>query len=127
MSNDHKIVVYLLHFNSPIHHVQHYMGSTTVGRLETRMAEHAAGRGAALTAEAVKRGIGWQIACTWLTDDRTFEQRRKKIRKYSRQCVICQNPGQVHALFTVVPRPVPVEGDGTKMLSWPSDLGRCPR
>ena len=119
-----QIVVYLLHFDSPIHHVQHYMGSTMLGRLEERMAEHAAGRGAALTAEAVKRQIGWSVAATWLVADREFERRRKKIRKYARNCTICQNPGHVAGLFTVVPRPVPVEGDGTKMLSWPSDLRR---
>jgi len=113
-----QIAVYLLHFERPIHHVQHYLGSTIVGRLDKRMQEHASGRGAALTREAVRRGIGWTIGATWITADRELEQRKKKIRKYSRNCFCCQNPGVVHDLFTVVPRPVPVERDGPRMLSW---------
>lgn len=124
MTQNPKIIVYLLHFNSPIHHVQHYLGSTQAGRLEQRMFEHASGRGAALTAEAVKRGIGWSISASWITDGRELEQRLKRIRKYSRRCCVCKDPTGDHGLFTVVPRPVPVEGDGTRMLSWPSDSGR---
>ena len=52
-------VTYLLHFTEPIGHAKHYVGSALASRLDERMAEHASGRGAALTREACKRGESW--------------------------------------------------------------------
>lgn len=57
--------------------------------LPARLAEHAAGGGARLTAVVRAAGIGWQLARTW-TADRGFERRLKNRHGASRYCPICQ-------------------------------------
>jgi len=79
--------VYLLHFDRPYRHAGHYTGWSK--DLPTRLAEHAAGGGARLTAVVRSAGIGWQLARTW-TADRGFERRLKNRHGASRYCPICR-------------------------------------
>ncbi len=79
-------VVYLLHFDRPYMHAEHYTGWTT--DLDTRLAEHAAGRGARLLAVIVSAGIGWQLARTW-PGTRSLERALKRQGGASRRCPIC--------------------------------------
>lgn len=84
-------VVYLLHFNKPIggpgrNGAQHYTGWTP--DLDARLAEHAAGRGASITAYVAAQGIGWVVARIW-EGDRHLE-RRLKNHGAARRCPLCK-------------------------------------
>lgn len=101
-------VVYLLHFNRPIGNpantralAQHYTGWTP--DLLHRIAEHKAGRGAAITRAAVDQGIDWEVFVLGYGDWR-LEQQVKAIKNNRRLCPICgvRHPrGQAH--LPVVP------------------------
>jgi predicted GIY-YIG superfamily endonuclease len=79
-------LVYLLHFDRPYGHAGHYCGFTT--DLDTRLAEHAAGRGARLLAVAKAAGITWQLARTW-PGTRTRERALKRQGGAARRCPLC--------------------------------------
>lgn len=82
---------YLLHFERPLHHAQHYLGTTL--RLGLRLTLHQIGRGARLPAAFREHQIGFELARTW----RGYrdKERQLKARKNGRElCPIC-NP---HAL-----------------------------
>lgn len=78
--------VYLLHFDRPYKHAKHYTGWTT--DLNTRLADHAAGRGARLIEVIQEAGIGWQLARTW-PGTRTRERQLKRQGGASRYCPHC--------------------------------------
>ncbi len=78
--------VYLLHFDRPYVHAGHYTGWTT--DLPSRLADHAAGRGARLLAVIAAAGIGWQLARTW-PGTRSLERALKRQGGASRRCPIC--------------------------------------
>lgn len=80
---------YLLHFNSPFGHARHYLGFASPGRLEQRLAEHAAGRGAKLTGYVKAAGITWTLARVWEDGTRT-DERRMKQSGHSRRCPLCR-------------------------------------
>ncbi len=83
--------VYLLHFDAPIsprHTTQHYLG--WAADLDTRLAEHARGGGARLTQVALKRGIGWELARTWVGETRADERRHKSGAHGARLCPVCR-------------------------------------
>lgn len=84
-------IIYLLHFDRPIGFARHYLGRSTLARLEKRLADHAKGHGAALTREAVRRQIGFHVAQLWITQDSKAEQRLKVRSHYGKLCTIC-NP-----------------------------------
>jgi predicted GIY-YIG superfamily endonuclease len=80
-------VVYLVHFTEPYRHARHYTGWTA--DLESRLAEHQAGRGARLLQVITQAGIGWTLARTWQgTRDR--ERQLKRQGGASRRCPICR-------------------------------------
>ena len=56
-------VVYLVHFTEPYRHARHYTGWTA--DLDSRLAEHQAGRGARLLQVITQAGIDWTLARTW--------------------------------------------------------------
>ena len=92
--------VYLLHFDgklgnptNPLAMAQHYIG--TARDLDTRIAEHKAGSGAAITAAAVQRGIGFDVARTW-TGGRQLERQLKRRKEGPRLCPRCKGAGIVH-------------------------------
>ena len=81
--------VYLLHFERPIcptRPCQHYLGWAL--DLDTRIADHRAGRGARLTQVALERGIEFEVVRTW-PGDRTFERKLKHRKESPRLCPIC--------------------------------------
>jgi predicted GIY-YIG superfamily endonuclease len=81
--------VYLLHFTRPIHHARHYLGFAARD-LDRRLADHAIGRGARLTREAIARGIGWE--CVWSAPGERADERALKLSHgywSHRLCPIC--------------------------------------
>lgn len=81
-------VIYLLHFDRPFGHARHYLGWTGDGRLESRLAHHAAGTGANLLRHVAAAGIGWTLVRTW-TGDRSRERALKVRGGHSRKCPAC--------------------------------------
>ncbi|WP_063721688.1 hypothetical protein [Nocardia vinacea] len=78
--------VYLLHFERPYRHAKHYTGWTT--DLDSRLAEHRAGRGARLLAVIKEAGIGWSLARTW-DGNRGRERQLKREGGATRRCPMC--------------------------------------
>jgi len=80
-------VVYLVHFTEPYRHARHYTGWTA--DLESRLAEHHAGRGARLLQVITQAGIEWTLARTW-QGTRERERQLKRQGGASRRCPICR-------------------------------------
>jgi hypothetical protein len=85
--------VYLLHFATPLGDparshawASHYIGWALDA--EQRLAEHLAGRGAAITRAAVQRGIRLEIVRTW-PGTRDLERLLKSFKHGPRFCPIC--------------------------------------
>lgn len=79
--------IYLLHFEEPLKHAQHYLGWTA--DLDTRMIEHGKGSGSALMAAVKKAGIAWKLVRTWPGD--TYDEKKLKQRgSAKRHCPICR-------------------------------------
>lgn len=83
-------MVYLLHFDRPYKHARHYMGYCRDDRLEERLAEHVAGRGARLMEVVTNAGISFTLARTWENAARADERRMKNQGGASRRCPICK-------------------------------------
>jgi len=79
-------VGYLVHFTEPYRHARHYTGWTA--DLESRLAEHQAGRGARLPQVITEAGIGWTLARTW-PGTRERERQLKRQGGASLRCPIC--------------------------------------
>lgn len=86
-------MLYLLHFDTPHHHAEHYLGSTN--NLRRRLTQHATGRGAKLTAALHNQNEHWKLAALYIpksheTRSRKQLERRAKRRHNSRAyCPIC--------------------------------------
>lgn len=80
--------VYLIHFNRPLGHAQHYLGWAVDH--EARIQAHAKGKGARLMAAVVRAGISYQVAKLWHGVDRHFERRLKNRGSHRRICPICK-------------------------------------
>lgn len=88
MTRSSRRTIYLLHFERPLHHARHYLGSTD--DLATRLAEHERGAGARLLAALRERGIAWRLARTW-QGDRAQERRLKHRNGHGPMlCPICR-------------------------------------
>jgi hypothetical protein len=87
------MTVYLLHFDRPLRHAQHYVG-WCAGDPVKRLAEHVAGNGGKLTAAASASGIAISIAKVWNGAPRAFE-RFLKDGSHKRRCPICR-PDDCH-------------------------------
>lgn len=81
--------VYLIHFERPVRHAQHYIGWTGLELLDTRIERHRAGNGSKLMAHVEGLGIGWSVARTW-EGDRGMERRLKKRRNARELCPVCK-------------------------------------
>lgn len=110
------LVVYLLHFEAPVGRSRHYVGSTEAHSLRTRLKRHRAGTGAALTAEAVHRGIGIRLAYIWPAKDRSDEKAIKARYRMNNICPYCraEQKGQPFPPLLEVPRCDP----GVSSISW---------
>jgi predicted GIY-YIG superfamily endonuclease len=80
-------VVYLVHFTKPYRHARHYTGWTA--DLDSRLAEHQAGRGARLLQVITQARIDWTLARTW-TGTRARERQLKRQGGASRRSPICR-------------------------------------
>lgn len=81
-------MVYLVHFDRPLAHARHYLGSAD--DVQRRLVEHAKGQGARLMEVITQAGIGFTLARTW--EGGRKEERKLKNRKNApKLCPIC-NP-----------------------------------
>jgi predicted GIY-YIG superfamily endonuclease len=85
-----KGTVYLIHFDTPLHHARHYLGWTT--DLEARLEAHRQGNGARLMEVITEAGITWKLARTW-EGGRELERHLKRQKNSPRFCPICQEKG----------------------------------
>jgi hypothetical protein len=94
---DRRAVVYLLHFDRPLCHARHYLG-TTRRRLGQRLVEHIGGHrtGSKLVAAVVARGIGVRIARLW-RGGHGLELRLKRRKKSRQLCPICRAVMPAHS------------------------------
>ena len=90
------MAVYLIHFDRPYHHAAHYLGFCK-DRVEDRLAEHRAGRGARLLQVINDAGIGWRLVRTW-RGDRKLERRLKRWKKSPRLCPVCNTSIKLEAV-----------------------------
>ncbi len=85
--------VYLLHFNKPLSHAQHYCGFTPNG-VEQRLAVHLAGNGARLVKAVVEAGREVEVARIWKHENwqeaRSQERHLKRQHNGPRLCPICR-------------------------------------
>ena len=66
---------------------RHYLG--WADDVDTRMAEHRAGRGARILAACVRQGVGFDVVRMWAGADRAFERRIKRHHNAWRLCPSC--------------------------------------
>ena len=83
----HDGVVYLIHFDKPYMHAQHYLG--WAHDFEARMLRHRAGRGSNLLKVIQNAGIDWQVVRVWEPADPRVEAELKKYKNSRRLCPIC--------------------------------------
>ena len=88
--------IYVLHFDSKLHHAQHYIGATT--HLPERLRCHAHGHGSCLTSALRKNCIGWRVGGLYQCHSRSsmwrLERQAKSSHQGSRYCGLCSGPDQ---------------------------------
>lgn len=80
-------MVYLLHFDKPYHHAQHYLGFAD--DVPARLQRHLEGRGSPLVKAAVAAGITVTIAKTW-EGTRILERKLKNRKNARKLCPCCR-------------------------------------
>ena len=80
--------VYLIHFERPFKHVQHYIGWTA--NLDKRMQRHRDGKGSRLLRAVNQAGISWEVVQTW-DGDRGLERQLKELKNAPKLCPKCRN------------------------------------
>lgn len=80
-------VVYLIHFDRPYMHAQHYLGYSH--NFDARMERHHAGRGSRLLDVIQKAGIGWKVVRIWQPGSPRVEAELKRYKNNKRLCPIC--------------------------------------
>ncbi len=78
--------VYLIHFDRPYEHAEHYLGYSS--DIEKRLSAHAKGNGSRLMEVITQAGIPWRIARLWPGADRSYERRMHR-QGPKRLCPIC--------------------------------------
>jgi predicted GIY-YIG superfamily endonuclease/ribosomal protein S18 acetylase RimI-like enzyme len=82
--------VYILHFDTPLAHAQHYVGMTA--NLRQRLTAHASGHGSVLTNELFDRSLPWTLGGlfqTTPTNARRVEREMKESKNIGRYCDLC--------------------------------------
>jgi predicted GIY-YIG superfamily endonuclease len=92
------MVIYLIHFDRPYKHAQHYLGSTE--NLEERLARHRSGHGAKLLKTIQEAGIDWKVVRVWENATREMEATFKRVQHNKRYCPIC-NPNLQEKLYSL--------------------------
>ena len=83
-------MVYLIHFQSKLHHAQHYIGFVGTDLLQ-RIELHLSNKGAKLLAAVNNQGIRWQVVRVWLEGDRRMERKLKNYKKARCFCPVCRS------------------------------------
>lgn len=83
---------YLIHLESKIHHAQHYIGWSKF--FKKRIEHHRKGTGARFLAEAVRRGIPFDVARKWENTDGNFERKLKNRKKARVLCPVCRKESE---------------------------------
>lgn len=84
-------VVYLLHFEQPYEHAQHYLGfCESEEGLDSRFKYHESGRGSRLLAAVSSAGIKFTLARLW-RGSRNDERRIKNGGHSRRYCPLCHD------------------------------------
>ena len=83
-------MVYLIHFDSPYHHAQHYIGYADDA--EKRFKKHGTSAGSNLLRAVNNSGIPFKIARTW-PGGRQEERQLKRQKNAARYCPICSQKG----------------------------------
>jgi predicted GIY-YIG superfamily endonuclease len=81
-------MIYLIHFDKPLHHARHYLGFCE-NDLERRIKEHKKGNGSPLMRAVKKAGINWSVVRVW-EGDRLLERKMKRRKKIKRYCPMCK-------------------------------------
>lgn len=82
--------VYLIHFERPYKHAQHYLGWAK--DLGHRIEQHRTGRGSRLMQVVTEAGIVWSVVKTW-TGGRKLERELKRQKHGPRLCPVCNKKG----------------------------------
>jgi hypothetical protein len=97
-------MIYVIHFTVPLGTVgrnsaRHYVGFCADRKLRERLEAHRQGRGARITAAAVRAGAELVLVAR-LPGDRAAERKRKRAGHYDRLCPLCvpKKPGALTAL-----------------------------
>lgn len=115
--------IYLIHFRERYRHAGHYTGWTS--DLDSRLAEHAAGRGARLLAVVAAAGIGWELAGVW-PGTRNQERALKRRGGAGRRCPLCYSPDLHAALAGVAAGRVAWRRGADPGLAWADGGGELP-
>lgn len=84
--------IYVLHFDRPLAHAQHYIGCTD--NIRARLEAHARGAGSRLCKELRKQGIGWTLGAIFKCSHRRMRQLERSLKDQknaSRYCEICSS------------------------------------
>jgi predicted GIY-YIG superfamily endonuclease len=83
--------IYILHFDTKLHHAEHYVGSAA--NVPARLEDHAKGHGARLTQVLIEKGITWRLGAVAQCHDpkhrRVCERHLKNMKKARLFCEIC--------------------------------------
>ena len=83
-------MIYIIHFETPLHHARHYVGYCREGALEERLLRHRSGQGSRLMYAVELAGIDFVVALTH-PGDRHFERRIKRAKNTPRFCPLCRH------------------------------------
>lgn len=109
-------VVYLLCFDRLVDGLKHYVGITTTARLQARMLEHQAGKGARLTSRAQEQGVGFALAALWPCASPHIEHVVAGTPYLSTQCSRCMHGDYWVQYPAKKKRPIP--GGRPLILDW---------
>lgn len=95
------MTVYLLHFETPIKHAKHYLGSAK--DLNKRLEQHRTGRGARLLAVAKDLGINFKVSRVWHCQDgkRDLEKKLKARKNSPCLCPFCNTTADFNGNYSV--------------------------
>lgn len=84
-------MIYILHFDRPLKHAQHYLGFAEDGNFEKRIQRHMSGRGSKLMRAVMQAGIPFAVARKWEGPeaDRNLERKFHRRNNTKRLCPIC--------------------------------------
>lgn len=85
-------MVYLIHFDKPLHHANHYIGyAKTKASFNRRIERHRNNTGARILVAVNNAGILWDVVMIWPKGDRTFERKLKNQKNSKRYCPNCKH------------------------------------